>query len=92
MTKLAEWLIAAISILTLWYNLLTGRLPTPSFLTHDQVFWAPFVLVAIIAVVVLAELIRGIRNFKDYPEAAEELKKQIIQAREDLTSKGFKFD
>ena len=52
----------------------------------------PFVGVAIVGVIVLAILINRIRTFNDCPEAAAELRKQIAQAREDLTAKGFKFD
>ena len=58
----------------------------------SEILLAPIVLVAIIGVVLLSILIRRISTFNDCPEAAAELRKQIEQAREDLTSKGFKFD
>jgi hypothetical protein len=32
------------------------------------------------------------KSFRDCPEAAAELRSQIIQAREDLSSKGLKFE
>lgn len=92
MTKLAEWLCALILCITLWFNLLTGRLPLPSCLSLEQVFYAPFAAVAIVAVVVLATLIRRVQTFKDAPEAAQELRAQIVIAREDLALKGFKFE
>lgn len=93
MTKLAEWLVVGISLVTLWYNLLVGRLSIPTtFLTVEQIFWAPFVAVAVVGVVILGTLIKRVQSFQDCPEAAAELKKQIIQAREDLAAKGFKSD
>ena len=92
MTKLAEWLVVGITLVTVWFNLLTGRLSAPSFLTQEQIFWAPFVFVAIVGIVVLGTLVKRVRSFRDCPEAAAELKKQIIQAREDLAAKGFKTD
>lgn len=90
MTKLAEWLVLGITLVTVWYNLLIGRIP--SDLTRDQILCAPFIFVGIVGIAVLAVLIRRVQTFKDSPEAAEELRKQVIQARDDLASKGFKFD
>ena len=58
----------------------------------SEILLAPIVLVGIIGVILLSILIRRISTFNDCPEAAAELRKQIEQAREDLTSKGFKFD
>jgi len=92
MTKLAEWLIGAITFITIWYNLLIGALPTPSFLTQEQILWSPVVIVLVVGVLVLLTLVHRVRTFKTCPESAEELKRQIKQAREDLASKGFKFD
>lgn len=91
MTKLADWLVVGITLFTLWYNLLTGRLPSGG-LTHEQILLAPFVAVAIVGIVVLATLIKRVQSFRDCPEAAAELRSQIIQAREDLSSKGLKFE
>jgi len=71
---------------------LTGRLPLPSFLSVEQVFYAPFAAVAIVAAVVLATLVRRVQTFKDAPEAAQELREQIVIARKDLALKGFKFE
>mgnify|MGYP000051147332 CR=1 FL=1 len=90
MTKLAEWLVLGITLVTIWYNFLIGRIP--SALTRDQILFAPFIFVGIVAIAVLAVLVRRVQTFKDSPEAAEELRKQVIQAKEDLASKGFKFD
>jgi len=67
-------------------------LPLPSFLSVEQVFYAPFAAVAIVAAVVLATLVRRVQTFKDAPEAAQELREQIVIARKDLALKGFKFE
>lgn len=55
-------------------------------------FYAPFAAVAIVAAVVLATLVRRVQTFKDAPEAAQELREQIVIARKDLALKGFKFE
>jgi hypothetical protein len=66
MTKLADWLVVGITLFTLWYNLLTGRLPSGG-LTHEQILLAPFVAVAIVGIVVLATLIKRVQDsFKKY--------------------------
>ena len=58
----------------------------------SEIIAAPFVIVAIIGVIVLAILLNRIATFNDCPEAAAELRKQIKQAKEDLSEKGIKFD
>ena len=49
-------------------------------------------LIDSVAVLVLATLVQRVRTFRDCPEAAEELKKQIEEARTDLKSRGLKTD
>jgi len=90
MTKLAEWVFGLGLFVSTWYLIFTRKIET-SF-SDSEILLAPIVLVAIIGVVLLSILIRRISTFNDCPEAAAELRKQIEQAREDLTSKGFKFD
>lgn len=43
-----------------------------------------------LAVLVLLTLIQRVRTFRDCPEAAAELRKQIEEAKSDLKSQGFK--
>jgi len=90
MTKLAEWVFGLGLFVTTWYLIFTRKIE--SSFTDSEILLAPVVFVAIIGVVLLSILIRRISTFNDCPEAAAELRKQIEQAREDLTSKGFKFD
>jgi len=90
MTKLAEWVFGLGLFVSTWYLIFTRKIE--SSFTDSEILLAPIVLVAIIGVVLLSILIRRISTFNDCPEAAAELRKQIEQAREDLTSKGFKFD
>jgi len=90
MTKLAEWVFGLGLFVSTWYLIFTRKIE--SSFTDSEILLAPIVLVAIIGVVLLTILIRRISTFNDCPEAAAELRKQIEQAREDLTSKGFKFD
>ena len=61
-------------------------------LEKSEILIGPFILAGLVASVILAILVYRIRTFNDCPEAAAELRKQIEQAREDLSAKGFKFD
>jgi len=63
-----------------------------SALTESQILLGPVALLALVAVVVLAILVQRVRTFNDCPDAAKELIAQIKVAREDLASKGFKFE
>jgi len=90
MTKLAEWLVGVGSAATLWYLLYTRAIETS--LSDSEILIGPFVLAGLVATVILAILVYRIRTFNDCPEAAAELRKQIEQARQDLSAKGFKFD
>lgn len=87
MTKLAEWCVGLGSAATTWYLFYSFQLVKPSTLV-----FVPLLLVALVATVILSILIHRIRTFNDCPEAAAELRKQIDQARADLSQKGFKFE
>jgi dolichyl-phosphate mannosyltransferase polypeptide 3 len=89
MTKLAEWLVTGITLVIVWYNVLIGKLPNLG-LTQSQILIAPLVIVGVIACLVLLTLIQRVRSFRDCPEAAAELRKQIEEAKTDLKSQGFK--
>jgi len=89
MTKLAEWLVTGITLVIVWYNVLIGKLPNFG-LTQEQILFAPLAIVGAIAVLVLLTLIKRVRTFRDCPEAAAELRKQIEEAKSDLKSQGFK--
>jgi len=90
MTKLTEWVFGLGLFVSTWYLFFTRKIE--SSFSDSEILLAPIVLVAVIGVILLSILIRRISTFNDCPEAAAELRKQIEQAREDLTSKGFKFD
>jgi len=90
MTKLTEWVFGLGLCVSTWYLIFARKIE--SSLSDSEILLAPIALVAIIGIILLAVLIRRISTFNDCPEAAAELRKQIEQAREDLASKGFKFD
>ncbi|CAD7090712.1 unnamed protein product [Hermetia illucens] len=61
---------------------------------HDEsskIIMLPFVLVALFGVHSLVTILYRVFTLSDCTEAAQELQKQIKEAREDLISKGFKF-
>lgn len=89
MTKLAEWLVTGITLVIVWYNVLIGKLPNFG-LTQSQILISPLVIVGVIACLVLLTLIQRVQSFRDCPEAAAELRKQIEEAKTDLKSQGFK--
>ena len=104
MTKLAEWLVTGITLVIVWYNVLIGKLPNFG-LSQEQILIAPLAIVGAIgtqstdifggiesflAVLVILTLVQRVRTFRDCPEAAAELRKQIEEAKADLKSQGFK--
>lgn len=90
MTKLLEWLSVAVVFASVWVLVLTGRLFETSEESRIHVLLLPIYLVVTFGLVSLAIILYRTATFNDCPEAYNELKEQIVQARKDLSSKGFK--
>lgn len=89
MTKLLEWISVAVALISIWTLSLSGNLFEVSIQSRFHVFLAPLYLVIAFGVVSLVIVLYRTATFNDCPEAYQELKDQIIQARKDLESKGF---
>ncbi|XP_042881633.1 dolichol-phosphate mannosyltransferase subunit 3-like isoform X2 [Penaeus japonicus] len=93
MTKLAEWLMGAVLILGPWTAVVTNTVKNDF---TDQYFiyilLLPVILVAMFGLVSVAIIAHRVYNFNDCNEAAEELTRQIKEAKEDLKKKGLKID
>ncbi|XP_037801562.1 dolichol-phosphate mannosyltransferase subunit 3-like isoform X1 [Penaeus monodon] len=93
MTKLVEWLMGAVLILGPWTAVVTSTVKNEF---TDQYFiyilLLPLVLVAMFGLVSVAIIAHRVYNFNDCNEAAEELTRQIKEAKEDLRKKGLKID
>jgi len=91
MTKLLEWLSVATLLASVWATLLWGDLVklTPEVRFH--VFLSPVYFVIAVGLVSLVIVLYRTATFRDCPEAYEELRRQIEEARKDLKSKGFQF-
>lgn len=91
LTKLVQWLILAGVIVSAWMSLLTGDSEWTRKNPNLALFW-PVILVAGFGVVSVAIIGKRVWDFNDCHEAADELKKQIVEAKADLTKKGLKLE
>ncbi|XP_066910366.1 dolichol-phosphate mannosyltransferase subunit 3-like [Clytia hemisphaerica] len=93
MTKLMQWLFL-LSIYGIFYvTALTETLPLS--LTENGKFVvaiSPIILVGLFGIYSVFVILYRVATFNDCEKAAEELKKQIVEAKKDLSSKGLKFD
>ncbi|BET02876.1 Dolichol-phosphate mannosyltransferase subunit 3 (DPM3) [Nesidiocoris tenuis] len=89
MTKLLEWIGAVVAGLSIWYVLLTNSIKS-QFLAEwrESIALAPFVFLILFGVYSVVVVLWRTATFNDCPEAAKELQEQIVEAKNDLKSKG----
>ena len=79
----------AIGFLSLWYIALQREdlyeLPRAAVLL---IVWAPIWVVILVGLYLLLVLITGVISFKDCPEAAVELEREVEMAKADLKKRG----
>uniref|UniRef100_A0A3Q3XFL3 Dolichol-phosphate mannosyltransferase subunit 3 n=1 Tax=Mola mola TaxID=94237 RepID=A0A3Q3XFL3_MOLML len=91
MTKLLQWLFGVSALVAVWalltFDLLDLSLPQ----TYREVAWPmPVYLLVSFGCYSLAIVGYRVATFNDCEEAAEELRQQIKEAKEDLRKKGLK--
>ncbi|XP_061902306.1 dolichol-phosphate mannosyltransferase subunit 3 [Entelurus aequoreus] len=91
MTKLLEWLFGVSVVLAVWavvaFDLLDLEVPRP----YREVAWPmPLYLLVSFGCYSLATVGYRVATFNDCDQAAEELQRQIREAKEDLKRKGLK--
>ncbi|XP_043239800.1 dolichol-phosphate mannosyltransferase subunit 3-like isoform X1 [Amphibalanus amphitrite] len=92
MTMLMRWLFLAAVILGPWMAVLTNRYQSPWVdQNRHTLLLYPFALIAAFGVYSVCVIAWRVYSFNDCQEAADELQKQIKEAKEDLAKKGFKF-
>ena len=92
MTKLMEWLSVGVLFLCLWIPLLFGA--SSLHLCHYKIhiWFLPVYLVLIFGMMSAAIVLYRVFTFNDCPEAYQELKRQIQEAKIDLQNKGVKLN
>ncbi|XP_017781975.1 PREDICTED: dolichol-phosphate mannosyltransferase subunit 3 [Nicrophorus vespilloides] len=92
MTKLMEWLSVLSVLISVWISCFTNRY---KFEILDQykefILYLPFILIALFGLYAVAVVLYRVFTFNNCVEAAAEVQKQIIEAKEDLAKKGFVF-
>lgn len=92
MTKLTEWLAVGLTFAAIWVHLLLGYPIKLSESARFHVQLLPIYLVVLFGLVSAAIVLYRVATFNDCPEAYQELRGQIDQAKSDLKKKGIKFD
>jgi dolichyl-phosphate mannosyltransferase polypeptide 3 len=90
MTKLVEWLTLGTTFLAVWLTLLRGNVIEITADMKIHVILLPVYLVALFGAISAGIVLYRTATFNDCPEAAEELRAQIKEARADLAKRGFK--
>ncbi|XP_070558148.1 dolichol-phosphate mannosyltransferase subunit 3-like [Ptychodera flava] len=90
-TKLVQWLVVVSLFFTVWASIVFEMTPVNLSTNIRQVILPlPIFVVIVLGCYALAVIGYRTATFNDCIEAAEELKKEIEMAREDLKKKGLK--
>lgn len=92
MSKLLEWVSLVTSILALWLAVFFEKTPFDmSTNTKNVLLISPVLLGIGFAIFSAAVIAYRVATFNDCVDASKELQKQIQEAKDDLTKKGFEF-
>ncbi|XP_071449877.1 dolichol-phosphate mannosyltransferase subunit 3 [Hetaerina americana] len=93
MTKLMQWLLVATILFSVWVSIVTKQWVT-AFAEDWMHIIVPFPLIAVLMFGLYAGVVVlwRVYNFNDCEDAAKELLEQIKEAKEDLKSKGMRFE
>lgn len=92
MTKLQQWLLIIIVSAVVWLALISGSLPICMCAWKKAILHnLPIYVLMAFACYSLGVIGYRVATFNDCVEASEELRKQIVDAKADLKSQGFKF-
>ena len=86
-----EWLSLLAVIVSTWYAVLTQNIGNLAIDYPNATFLWPVGLVLLFGIYAVTVIVHRVATFNDCTEAAEELQKQIKEAKEDLRDKGLKF-
>ncbi|XP_037026153.1 dolichol-phosphate mannosyltransferase subunit 3 [Bradysia coprophila] len=92
MTKLMEWLFVLSVFLVTYVAIVTKQIQSGVFDNWMfEIKLAPLIFIILFGAYAAFTVLYRVFTFNDCPEAAEELQRQIKEARDDLTSRGFRF-
>ncbi|KAI1296723.1 Dolichol-phosphate mannosyltransferase subunit 3 [Halotydeus destructor] len=91
MTKLTEWLSLISTFVAIWLILVKGTVVQVPKDYETHVLLLPIYAIVLFGLASASVVAYRVATFNDCPEAAEELRRQIKEAKSDLQSKGFKF-
>ena len=86
-----EWLTAIVLILAVWFSVITQNIGNLAIDYPNLTFLWPLVLLVFFGIYSVLVICYRVVTFNDCPEAAEELQKQIVEAKEDLKKRGLKY-
>ncbi|KAH9422520.1 Dolichol-phosphate mannosyltransferase subunit 3 [Dermatophagoides pteronyssinus] len=90
MTRLTEALVLAVGLFGLWIRLLTIK-ETETYLSRIHLQLLPIYTILVFGLISAIIVLYRTLTFNGCPEAYEELKIEIKEAKNDLKQKGFKF-
>lgn len=90
MTRFTESLIFLSCLLALWFRLLTMK-DIQSYISMIHIQLLPIYILIVFGIISAIIVLYRTLTFNGCPEAYEELKKEINDAKQDLEGKGFKF-
>ena len=86
-----EWLSLLAVIVSTWAAVLTQNIGNLAIDYPNATFLWPLGLVLLFGIYAVTVIVYRVATFNDCPEAAEELQRQIKEAKEDLKQKGLQF-
>ncbi|XP_070498203.1 dolichol-phosphate mannosyltransferase subunit 3 [Chironomus tepperi] len=92
MTKLNEWVFGLSVFFGIYMALVTRRFKHE--IIDENMFYIqilPIILVALLGIYAVTTVLYRTLTFNDCKEAADELQKEIVEAKKDLAKKGMKF-
>jgi len=90
MTKLLEWLTGGIAFTSIWLALVLDQIIVVPQLLRIHVLLLPIYAISFFGLVSVAIIVYRTATFNDCTDAANELRRQIKEAHEDLSVRGFK--
>ncbi|XP_044743018.1 dolichol-phosphate mannosyltransferase subunit 3 [Chrysoperla carnea] len=89
MTKLMEWLFGFSILSAIWLTLVTKKIENDFTRNNPElILISPIILIGLFGIYAVTVVLYRVFTFNNCEKAAEELQKQIAEARKDLLSKG----
>ncbi|XP_030757291.1 dolichol-phosphate mannosyltransferase subunit 3 [Sitophilus oryzae] len=92
MTKLMEWIFVAGALGAIWLALLTNKIENIFVKDYYQLLlFSPIIFIVLFGIYALIIVLYRVFTFNNCNEAADELQKEIQEAKVDLQRQGFYF-